>query len=92
MHGFYRVHDSGISRDLPAQRRRAEYLIEKLKIRGYTFRQFKTRGVAKSLVWNAFDLVMTLQLIAREQWQRRRKAPVPMRSRGVSVDSSEHAL
>jgi GT2 family glycosyltransferase len=80
VHGFYRVHSSGISHDLAAQRRRAEYLVQKLNIQGYTFRQFKERSFVRSVLWNATDLAITLALNARERIERKLDVDVPVRS------------
>ena len=82
LHGFYRVHAHGISRDFNEQRRRAEYLVEKLKIRGYTYRQFRQRTVWRSVLWNMFDLVVTAQVKTRERWQRMTGGNVPVWTNG----------
>jgi len=80
VHGFYRVHSCGISHDLAAQRRRAEYLVQKLNIQGYSFRQFKERSFVRSVLWNATDLAITLALNARERIERTLDVEVPVRS------------
>ena len=82
VHGFYRVHADSLSRDLGEQRRRAEYLIDKLNVRGYTFRQFRQRTVWRSIVWNVFDLFVTVRLMLQERWQRMTGAEVPVWSNG----------
>jgi GT2 family glycosyltransferase len=80
VHGFYRVHSSGISQDLAAQRRRAEYLVQKLNIQGYSFRQFKDRSFVRCVLWNAADLAITMALKVREQVERRLDIDVPVRT------------
>jgi glycosyltransferase involved in cell wall biosynthesis len=91
IHGFYRVHGAGISRDIGEQRRRAEYLVNKLQVREYTFRQFKQRSMAKSLVWNAFDTLVTLKLKIQEQFERATGTPVPVRSNSARLRSGKQA-
>jgi hypothetical protein len=76
------VHADSLSRDLGEQRRRAEYLIDKLNVRGYTFRQFRQRTVWRSIVWNVFDLFVTVRLMLQERWQRMTGAEVPVWSNG----------
>jgi glycosyltransferase involved in cell wall biosynthesis len=78
LHGYYRVHDAGISRDPQAQRRRAEYLVSKRHLTKFTFREFKTRTPAGTLVRNLADMAMTVGLLTGEWTARHLHGSVPV--------------
>jgi len=78
IHGFYRVHAAGISRDPAVQLRRAEYLRQKRQLKRFTFREFKRRSPLQSIARNSLDVAMTLWLVACERLDRRFGRPVPV--------------
>jgi len=80
VHGYYRVHASGISRNSDEQRRRAEYLVRKRGLNNFTFREFRRRHYLLTLVRNTLDIGMTLALYLREYLDRRRRVSVPLRT------------
>lgn len=86
IHGGYRVHASGISRDIDAQRRRAEYLVSKRHLDNFTFREFKRRTPAQTLGRNAADVAMTAALKGRAWIERVTARPAPVwRAAGGAV-------
>jgi GT2 family glycosyltransferase len=85
IHGYYRVHGGGISRDPALQIRRAEYLVGKRRLEGFTFREFKRRHVALSIVRNTLDLAVTAGLHVNEWTGRTFRCPVPLRRGGLPV-------
>jgi len=86
IHGFYRVHDRGLSRDSALQRRRAEYLVAKRQLTGFTFREFRTRSVALCIARNTADILATAWLRAADQFDSRMSRRVPIH-RGAMCSS-----
>jgi glycosyltransferase involved in cell wall biosynthesis len=70
VHGSYRVHPDGISRDPLAQRRRAEYLVRKRQLHGFTFREFRKRTAMQTLIRNTADIAMTAAMQLGERAMR----------------------
>lgn len=70
VHGGYRVHTEGISRDPSVQRRRAEYLVRKRQLHGFTFREFRERTSIQTVARNAADIVMTAAMDLGERAMR----------------------
>jgi len=78
VHGYYRVHDSGLSRDADIQRARAEYLVHKRKLTRFTFREFRVRPMPLRLARNVLDLAMTAKLSLQDRRDRLTGGPVPI--------------
>jgi glycosyltransferase involved in cell wall biosynthesis len=70
VHGRYRVHADGISRDAAVQRQRAEYLVRKRQLHGFTFREFRQRTPMQTLMRNAADLAVTAAMQFGERAMR----------------------
>jgi len=85
VHGYYRVHATGISRNPDEQRRRAEYLVRKRGLNNFTFREFRKRHYLLTLGRNTLDIGMTLALYLREYLDRRRRVSVPLRTAVTEV-------
>jgi glycosyltransferase involved in cell wall biosynthesis len=79
IHGFYRVHATGISRNTAVQRERARYLVRKRGLERFTFHEFRERSAVLRMARSAVDLAATAGLIASEWVDRRLDRGVPLR-------------
>jgi GT2 family glycosyltransferase len=78
IHGFYRVHATGISRDPDVQRERARYLVGKRQLQRFTFQEFRERSALGRLARSAADVAATGCLLATE-WVDRRTGRLPLK-------------
>jgi GT2 family glycosyltransferase len=85
VHGYYRVHPGGISRDPDVQRRRAEYLVEKRQLKNFTFREFRERSTTQTLGRNLADVAMTGALAVCQWAGRAARRPVPLWTSGAEA-------
>ena len=79
IHGFYRVHSTGISRDVTTQIDRAQYLVRKRQLERFTFREFRQRSAVQRMARSAIDVAATAGLMAAEWVDRRTGRGVPLR-------------
>jgi len=79
IHGFYRVHATGISRNTTVQRERARYLVRKRGLERFTFHEFRERSAVLRMARSAVDVAATAGLIASEWVDRRLDRGVPLR-------------
>jgi glycosyltransferase involved in cell wall biosynthesis len=79
IHGFYRVHTTGISRDSSVQRERARYLVRKRGLERFTFREFRERSAVLRVARSVVDVAATASLMAAEWVDRRLDRGVPLR-------------
>jgi glycosyltransferase involved in cell wall biosynthesis len=79
IHGFYRVHATGISRDATVQRERAQYLVRKRGLERFTFHEFRERSAVHWMARSVADVAATTCLMASEWVDRRLNRGVPLR-------------
>jgi glycosyltransferase involved in cell wall biosynthesis len=80
VHGYYRVHQTGISRNAEDQLRRAQYLVHKRGLKNFTFREFQRRPRILTVMRNTLDICMTCALNIREFIDRRWRVDVRLRT------------
>jgi glycosyltransferase involved in cell wall biosynthesis len=89
IHGFYRVHATGISRDAGVQRDRARYLVRKRQLERFTFQEFRQRSLVERTARSVADVGATAVLLTSEWAARRLGRGVPLRRglRGAATPS-----